>query len=205
MHTLVLISSFINWKSPKIFLLFLFVFPTADKYRDCVFFFFWDAFMASMMKTERFQFQTVGYFGGLPEICNIFLNWIDDIKDQENLQDASFYTLCAMFSLVSFLALVHCPFFFQDLPLGYTLIKRLSCFQVQLIRIQSRIPEYGWTTQKVFHLMNFLVALCKICFWFFLTILLEWITTTFTKHKLNLFIHSEGLDIWISQICISKN
>ncbi|XP_042490393.1 tobamovirus multiplication protein 1-like, partial [Macadamia integrifolia] len=28
---------------------------------------------------------------------------------------------------------------------------------VQLIRIQLRVPEYGWTTQKVFHLMNFVV------------------------------------------------
>ena len=28
--------------------------------------------------------------------------------------------------------------------------------QVQLVRIQMRVPEYGWTTQKVFHLLNFL-------------------------------------------------
>ncbi|KAF2294060.1 hypothetical protein GH714_007176 [Hevea brasiliensis] len=28
---------------------------------------------------------------------------------------------------------------------------------VQLFRIQLRVPEYGWTTQKVFHLMNFIV------------------------------------------------
>ncbi|KAL1075525.1 hypothetical protein V6Z11_D11G369000 [Gossypium hirsutum] len=28
---------------------------------------------------------------------------------------------------------------------------------VQLIRIQIRVPEYGWTTQKVFHFLNFLV------------------------------------------------
>ena len=26
---------------------------------------------------------------------------------------------------------------------------------VQLLRIQARVPEYGWTTQKVFHLLNF--------------------------------------------------
>lgn len=30
--------------------------------------------------------------------------------------------------------------------------------QVQLGRIQHRVPEYGWTTQKVFHLLNFLCA-----------------------------------------------
>lgn len=34
-------------------------------------------------------------------------------------------------------------------------------FQVQLIRIQLRVPEHGWTTQKVFHLMNFIVNGCK--------------------------------------------
>ncbi|CAN4090408.1 unnamed protein product [Withania somnifera] len=28
---------------------------------------------------------------------------------------------------------------------------------VQVIRIQMRVPEYGWTTQKVFHFLNFLV------------------------------------------------
>nr|XP_033512461.1 tobamovirus multiplication protein 1 isoform X4 [Nicotiana tomentosiformis] len=28
---------------------------------------------------------------------------------------------------------------------------------IQLIRIELRVPEYGWTTQKVFHLMNFVV------------------------------------------------
>ncbi|KAA8520046.1 hypothetical protein F0562_014280 [Nyssa sinensis] len=28
---------------------------------------------------------------------------------------------------------------------------------IQLIRIELRVPEYGWTTQKVFHLMNFIV------------------------------------------------
>ena len=30
--------------------------------------------------------------------------------------------------------------------------------QIQIIRIQIRVPEYGWTTQKVFHLLNFLVS-----------------------------------------------
>jgi hypothetical protein len=30
--------------------------------------------------------------------------------------------------------------------------------QVQIIRIQLRVPEYGWTTQKVFHLLNFIVC-----------------------------------------------
>nr|CAD1844649.1 unnamed protein product [Ananas comosus var. bracteatus] len=29
--------------------------------------------------------------------------------------------------------------------------------QIQLVRIERRVPEYEWTTQKVFHLLNFLV------------------------------------------------
>lgn len=33
---------------------------------------------------------------------------------------------------------------------------------MQLIRIQMRVPEYGWTTQKVFHLLNFLVASLRL-------------------------------------------
>jgi hypothetical protein len=34
----------------------------------------------------------------------------------------------------------------------------VACLQIQIIRIQLRVPEYGWTTQKVFHLLNFLVC-----------------------------------------------
>lgn len=36
--------------------------------------------------------------------------------------------------------------------------------QIQLVRIQMRVPEYGWTTQKVFHFLNFLVnaGLCHV-------------------------------------------
>ncbi|KAJ0641043.1 hypothetical protein HanLR1_Chr16g0622661 [Helianthus annuus] len=34
--------------------------------------------------------------------------------------------------------------------------------QVQLIRIQMRVPELSWRTQKVFHLMNFVVNGCKV-------------------------------------------
>ncbi|GBF98603.1 hypothetical protein Rsub_10792, partial [Raphidocelis subcapitata] len=29
---------------------------------------------------------------------------------------------------------------------------------VQLVRIQLRVPEYGWTTQKLFHCLNSLVS-----------------------------------------------
>ncbi|PQQ16029.1 tobamovirus multiplication protein 1 [Prunus yedoensis var. nudiflora] len=42
----------------------------------------------------------------------------------------------------------------------YEYPKLIACVrdaQFQLIRIELRVPEYGWTTQKVFHLMNFIV------------------------------------------------
>ncbi|XP_059662086.1 tobamovirus multiplication protein 1 [Cornus florida] len=60
-------------------------------------------------------------------------NWWDEINDSVQWQDGIFYTLCATYALVSSVALI------------------------QLIRIELRVPEYGWTTQKVFHLMNFIV------------------------------------------------
>ncbi|KAJ4951908.1 hypothetical protein NE237_028740 [Protea cynaroides] len=60
-------------------------------------------------------------------------NWWDEINNSEVWQEYIFYALCAIYSVVSFVAFV------------------------QLIRIHFRVPEYGWTTQKVFHLMNFIV------------------------------------------------
>ncbi|RAL39486.1 hypothetical protein DM860_003019 [Cuscuta australis] len=60
-------------------------------------------------------------------------NWWDKINESVEWQDGIFYSLCAAYALVSAVALI------------------------QLIRIQMRVPGYGWTTQKVFHLMNFIV------------------------------------------------
>ncbi|KAF5937822.1 hypothetical protein HYC85_025328 [Camellia sinensis] len=60
-------------------------------------------------------------------------NWWDEINESALWQDGIFYSLCAAYALVSSVALI------------------------QLIRIELRVPEYGWTTQKVFHLMNFIV------------------------------------------------
>ncbi|KAL3355600.1 hypothetical protein AABB24_016662 [Solanum stoloniferum] len=59
--------------------------------------------------------------------------WWDEINESVQWQDGIFYSLSAAFALVSTVALI------------------------QLIRIELRVPEYGWTTQKVFHLMNFVV------------------------------------------------
>mmetsp|Transcript_20522 Transcript_20522/g.61775 ORF Transcript_20522/g.61775 Transcript_20522/m.61775 type:complete len:303 (-) Transcript_20522:474-1382(-) len=52
------------------------------------------------------------------------------------------------------------------LAVGYGAIAVVAA--VQLARIQMRVPEYGWTTQKVFHLLNFLVASLRLgvfAFW----------------------------------------
>lgn len=60
-------------------------------------------------------------------------DWWDEINESSEWQDGIFFSLCAAYALVSSVALI------------------------QLIRIELRVPEYGWTTQKVFHLMNFIV------------------------------------------------
>lgn len=61
------------------------------------------------------------------------IQWWNKIDNSDQWQKSTYYALCAAYTLVSFIALV------------------------QLVRIQMRVPEYGWTTQKVFHLMNFVV------------------------------------------------
>ncbi|KAK1434414.1 hypothetical protein QVD17_00154 [Tagetes erecta] len=69
----------------------------------------------------------------IPSPSSFDLSWWDEINESKNWQDGIFFTLCGFYGLVSAIALV------------------------QLIRIEIRVPEYGWTTQKVFHLMNFIV------------------------------------------------
>ncbi|KAF5750036.1 putative virion binding protein [Tripterygium wilfordii] len=59
-------------------------------------------------------------------------NWWEDIN-KSSFYDRIFNVLAALYGLVAIVALV------------------------QLVRIQLRVPEYGWTTQKVFHFLNFLV------------------------------------------------
>lgn len=67
------------------------------------------------------------------DIAGPVTNWWDHVNESVQWQDGIFYSLCASYGLVSAVALI------------------------QLIRIDLRVPEYGWTTQKVFHLMNFVV------------------------------------------------
>ncbi|GAU36680.1 hypothetical protein TSUD_15920 [Trifolium subterraneum] len=59
--------------------------------------------------------------------------WWHDIDQSPTWQNRIFYTLAVLYGVVSAIALI------------------------QLVRIQLRVPEYGWTTQKVFHFLNFLV------------------------------------------------
>ncbi|KAG6396828.1 hypothetical protein SASPL_142985 [Salvia splendens] len=60
-------------------------------------------------------------------------NWWDIVNHSAAWQDRIFHVLAALYGIVAAVALV------------------------QLVRIQLRVPEYGWTTQKVFHFLNFLV------------------------------------------------
>ncbi|XP_040869048.1 tobamovirus multiplication protein 3 isoform X3 [Glycine max] len=60
-------------------------------------------------------------------------SWWHDIDDSPLWQDRMSYTLAVLYGIVATVALV------------------------QLARIHLRVPEYGWTTQKVFHFLNFLV------------------------------------------------
>lgn len=60
-------------------------------------------------------------------------SWWDTINNSTSWQDGVYFALCSAYALVGAAALI------------------------QLIRIELRVPEYGWTTQKVFHLMNFIV------------------------------------------------
>ncbi|KAH9623397.1 hypothetical protein KSS87_000210 [Heliosperma pusillum] len=67
----------------------------------------------------------------MPEL--IMSGWWDEINESTRWQDDIFFTLSTAYAIVSLVALV------------------------QLLRIQLRVPENGWTTQKVFHLMNVIV------------------------------------------------
>uniref|UniRef100_A0A0D9XLX7 THH1/TOM1/TOM3 domain-containing protein n=1 Tax=Leersia perrieri TaxID=77586 RepID=A0A0D9XLX7_9ORYZ len=71
------------------------------------------------------------------------VDWWRDVNESPMWQDRIFHALAVLYGLVSVVALV------------------------QLIRIECRVPEYGWTTQKVFHFLNFLVngggAIDSVC------------------------------------------
>ncbi|KAM0823094.1 hypothetical protein ACQ4PT_071096 [Festuca glaucescens] len=61
------------------------------------------------------------------------VDWWKDVNESPMWQDRIFHALAVLYGIVSVVALI------------------------QLIRIECRVPEYGWTTQKVFHFLNFVV------------------------------------------------
>ncbi|GMJ12923.1 tobamovirus multiplication 1 [Hibiscus trionum] len=79
----------------------------------------------------------------------LMFDWWDEVDESEGWQRFIFLFLSASYAVVSIVALV------------------------QLCRIQLRVPEYGWTTQKVFHLMNFIVnGLRAVLFGFYKSVFL---------------------------------
>ncbi|XP_010269281.1 PREDICTED: tobamovirus multiplication protein 1-like isoform X1 [Nelumbo nucifera] len=88
--------------------------------------------MASLVRIERFVFKN-GMWNYREVVPYSFDWWTNENDNSKQRQEGFFYTLCALYALVAFVALV------------------------QLTRIQMRVPGYGWTTQKAFHLMNFVV------------------------------------------------
>ncbi|KAH9615524.1 hypothetical protein KSS87_019243 [Heliosperma pusillum] len=70
-------------------------------------------------------------------------SWWNDVNESPIWQDRIFHLLALLYGIVSIVALV------------------------QLVRIQFRVPDYGWTTQKVFHFLNFLVNGVRCAVFFF--------------------------------------
>lgn len=64
-------------------------------------------------------------------------HWWERIDQDTKWQEYSFVALAVAYGLIALVALV------------------------QLVRIQQRVPEYGWTTQKVFHLLNAFVCILR--------------------------------------------
>ncbi|KAG6534313.1 hypothetical protein ZIOFF_008199 [Zingiber officinale] len=87
------------------------------------------------------------------EVAAIALNrassWWNGAETPVLLQDWIFRTLAVLYGIVAAVALV----IFQ--PSCISLSR--SSAGIQLIRIECRVPDFGWTTQKVFHFLNFLV------------------------------------------------
>ncbi|KAI3730433.1 hypothetical protein L1987_61603 [Smallanthus sonchifolius] len=74
-------------------------------------------------------YDQVLMYGIVKNACD----WWDEFSNSRTSQDWVSYILAALYGVVTLVALV------------------------QLIRIQLRVPEYGWTTQKLFHFLNVLV------------------------------------------------
>ncbi|CAI5951159.1 unnamed protein product [Closterium sp. NIES-64] len=82
--------------------------------------------------------------GKLPDVHLLISSWLEKGEGKDRtVRDEAYEALAGAYAFVGMVALI------------------------QLIRIQRRVPEYGWTTQKVFHLLNFVVnALRAVVFLF---------------------------------------
>ncbi|KAB1221838.1 Tobamovirus multiplication protein 1 [Morella rubra] len=114
------------------------------------------------------------------DVGALFSDWWDEINESSQWQDGIFYTLCAAYALVSSVALI------------------------QLIRIELRVPEYGWTTQKVFHLMNFIVnGVRAIVFGFHAQVfVLQPKARSLPTDKLRIVYISVNAAMYFIQVCI---
>ncbi|KAK2994009.1 hypothetical protein RJ640_009884 [Escallonia rubra] len=86
--------------------------------------------------------------------------WWEQVNNSPVWQDRIFHVLSSLYGLVAAVALHPLD---RAIPspassLTFSLTNEaIWSLKVQLVRIQLRVPEYGWTTQKVFHFLNFLV------------------------------------------------
>ncbi|KAG8494411.1 hypothetical protein CXB51_011949 [Gossypium anomalum] len=114
------------------------------------------------------------------ELPALVSDWWDEINESTKWQDGIFYTLCAAYALVSSVALI------------------------QLVRIELRVPEYGWTTQKVFHLMNFIVnGVRAIVFGFHRQVFVLYPKArSLPTDKLRIFYVSINAVIYFIQVCV---
>eukprot|EP00892_Ulva_mutabilis_P008766 jgi/Ulvmu1/6261/UM028_0119.1 len=61
-------------------------------------------------------------------------SWWEEIRHNKRFEYGAFIGLAFAYAIIAFVALI------------------------QLMRISRRVPQYGWTTQKVFHLLNVIVC-----------------------------------------------
>ncbi|CAI5485130.1 unnamed protein product [Closterium sp. Yama58-4] len=82
--------------------------------------------------------------GKLPDVHLLISSWLEKGEGKDRtVRDEAYEALAGAYAFVGMVALI------------------------QLIRIQRRVPEYGWTTQKVFHLLNFVVNALRAVVFFF--------------------------------------
>lgn len=92
-----------------------------------------------------------------------FPSWWNDLEDNPDVQKWGNYGIGAAYALVAAVALV------------------------QLVRIHLRVPEYGMTTQKVFHLLNGVVCALRS-------------VTFFLRERVEANVHSDLLKLMMLDI-----